>query len=448
MGSFSFSCQIHTVPVCLTQGTTEARLLRANDHLPPRYDEPTLLETGITRMENPQYSEIYETLIRRVFRIDDITLGSAKEPYIARFRGELTLPDSIAAYEQLYNAFKPYRIIPLFRKIDDQQVVLLVAAPPERKPSNPRVNILFFVLTLLSILFSGALSSGVETPLPAQPLAWVAEVFSRGWPFALAMISILVTHEFGHYLVSRRHGVKVSLPYFIPLPFTPFGTMGAFINIKEPPKNRRQLLDIALAGPLAGFVVSVAVVLIGLSLSTLERLPLTIPEGQIIQMEGNSLLYLLLKFIQFGKWLPEPGAFGGVPPLLYWVRYLFTGQPAPLGSLDVFIHPVAWAGWAGLLLTSINLLPVGQLDGGHLAQLLFGKKTTRKFLPVIFLAMVAMGFVWSGWWLWALIILIFGQIYAEPLDQITELNTGRKWLAAAGFFLFLITFTPIPLLIF
>ncbi len=156
------------------------------------------------------------------------------------------------------------------------------------------------------------------------------------------------------------------------MPFSQIGTMGAFINMKEPPKNRKVLLDIGIAGPLAGLIVAIPVLLIGLSLSQITRLQ--VEPGQMIQMEGNSVLYLLSKFAIFGQLLPAPANYAGLSPVLYWLQYFFTGTPSPLGGLDVNLHQVAWAGWIGLLVTAMNLIPAGQLDGGHMLYVLIGQK--------------------------------------------------------------------------
>jgi membrane-associated protease RseP (regulator of RpoE activity) len=204
-------------------------------------------------------------------------------------------------------------------------------------------------------------------------------------------------------------------------------------------------MDIGVAGPIAGYIVSILVILIGLSLSRLDTLPLHFPPGHGVQMEGNSLTYLLLKYIHFGQVLPRPASYGNTAPLLYWLRYFFTGRPFPLGGLDVMIHPVAWAGWAGLLVTSLNLIPAGQLDGGHIFQLLFGAKWSRRILPFILAGLVGLGFVWSGWWLWAVLVFLFGRVYAEPLDQITQLDPLRKALGFIALVIFLLTFIPVPL---
>jgi membrane-associated protease RseP (regulator of RpoE activity) len=218
--------------------------------------------------------------------------------------------------------------------------------------------------------------------------------------------------------------------------------MGAFIRLKEPPKNKRILLDIGIAGPLAGLVVAIPVLLYGLSLSKLDTI--TLHPGQAFTLEGNSLLYLAAKFLIFGQLLPAPASYGGVSPLFYWVRYFFTSQPLPLGGVDVLISPVAWAGWAGLLVTALNLIPAGQLDGGHVMYVLLGKRA-RQLWPAIMIALILLGFAWSGWWLWALLIFMLGRLYAEPLDQITPLDPRRRAVAWLGILIFFLVFTPVPL---
>jgi membrane-associated protease RseP (regulator of RpoE activity) len=160
-------------------------------------------------------------------------------------------------------------------------------------------------------------------------------------------------------------------------------------------------------------------------------------------IEGNSLMYLLAKFLAFGKLLPSPINMGGLPLPLYWLKFFFTGQPFPLGGTDVFIHPVAFAGWAGLLVTALNLIPAGTLDGGHILFSLFGDRT-RKFYPFIMVILVGLGFVWSGWWLWAAMLFLLGRVYAEPLDQITSLDPTRKVLAVLALVIFVLAFTPVP----
>ncbi len=399
--------------------------------------------------DQPLLYERIELAVRRIFSIEDTTYGDERQGYVVKYHGRILLPDTAEAYDRLADAVATLGLTPLFRYENGRQTVILVTSRQKARPSNPRTNLIFFILTLISVWFTGGMLNLQEMPDNAMGFIWA--VISGGWPFAISMLAILTAHEFGHYLIGRKHGAAVSLPYFLPLPFplSPFGTLGAFINMKELPKNRRVLMDIGIAGPLAGLAVAIPVVLIGLSLSELSPLPAA-PLGSGLgqtQLEGNSILYLLLKFIVFGEFLPAPADYGGLPPLLYWMRYIFTGQPLPYGGMDVLLHPVAWAGWGGILITSLNLIPAGQLDGGHLLYVLFGRERARQIYPLVLMALGLLGFVWSGWWLWAVLIFLFGRTYAEPLDQITELDPRRKRLGVLTLIVFILVFTPVPLVL-
>lgn len=382
--------------------------------------------------------------LKRLFRIEGKIWGSGKEGVLIQYRGKLLKP-SQDAYDQLAQVVRPYGITPLFHAREGQHLITLKEGVFEEKENKVWVNLILFFFTVLSVIFAGILSSysGPVTSDLSVVLASARQDLGQAFAFAASLLGILLAHEFGHYFAARKHGTAVTLPYFIPFPLSPLGTMGAFIRLQEPPKNKRVLLDIGIAGPLAGFLVAVPITILGLWLSPVEALPATFPEG--FAFEGNSLLYLFLKYVVHGKILPQPASFQGLSPVLYWLQYFFTGTPLPKGGLDVLIHPVAWAGWAGLLVTALNLIPAGQLDGGHLIYVLFGKKA-QKLLPVILGILVLLGFVWSGWWLWAFLVFVFGRVHAEPLDQITKLDPTRRALAWLGLLIFLLVFTPIPLL--
>jgi Zn-dependent protease len=388
--------------------------------------------------------EILTSIVRRVFRVDEVTLGDPKKDYFLRYRGELIV-DSLAAYDQLAAALLPYNITPLFRIEDGRQTILLMQGTLNLKPGRVWVNILLFVLTLFSVLFAGAMYS-YSGAVPQDALGQIWTLVTHlwvGWPFALSLLAILLAHEFGHYFVGRRRGAAVSLPYFIPFPISLLGTAGAFIQLKQLPKNKRALFDLAIAGPLAGLVVAIPLLLFGLSRSSLSIVN-AVPGGLA---EGNSLLYLLAKFVVFGKLLPEVPGLTGLPLLTHWISYFFVGQPSPVGSLDVMINPVAWAAWAGLLVTFLNLIPAGQLDGGHVIYAVFGKRV-KFIVPVILVVTILLGFFWSGWWLWAFLIFFLGRVHAEPLDQITQLDASRKALAVLMLVIFLLVLMPVPLLTF
>ncbi len=390
-------------------------------------------------------TEILTSLVARVFRVEDVTAGDPdhKGPQL-RYRGRLLHEDSVSAYDQLAASVKQYGLTPLFRLEKGEQVIYLVDTPPKQKPANPWVNVILFVLTVFSVMLAGAFMSAdfpngaASAGLGGQIVFWLKYILA-GWPFALAMLGILVAHEFGHYLVSRYHKTPATLPYFIPFPLSPLGTMGAAILMKGVPKNKRILFDIGVAGPLAGMLIAIPVLFLGLSMSTLGSIDAT--PGSFI--EGNSLIYLFAKFAVFGKLLPQPASYGGMSHFLYWVRYFFTGQPSPIGGTDVFIHPVAFAGWAGLLVTALNLVPAGTLDGGHVVHSLFGDKARRAF-PFLIAIMVGLGFFWSGWWLWAFLLFWLGRVNAETLDQITPLDPKRRLVAFLVILLFVLVFTPVP----
>jgi membrane-associated protease RseP (regulator of RpoE activity) len=350
------------------------------------------------------------------------------------------------AFEQLTNDLRPQRITPMFRMDEGQHAILLVPHVFEARPSNPWINVVLLGLTFFSALLTGAQYASSQ---PADSLSgYFASLLGNlwsGWPFALSLMTILLFHEFGHYFAGRLHRVHLTLPYFIPLPFLSLlGTMGAVILWKEPPKNRRILLDIGLAGPLAGLVVAIPILLYGLATSYTDQI--SIPPGQGIQLEGNSILYLLSKLAVFGQLLPAPASYGGENIIEYWLRYFFTGRPLPVGGTDVMLNQVAWAGWAGLLLTALNLIPAGTLDGGHVLYSL-GGRWAKKLLPIILVTLLLLGLVFTGWWLWAFLIFFLGRMYAEPLDQITPLNMGRKVMAVIGIIVFILIFIPVPLII-
>ena len=413
-------------------------------------------------------TEVLTSLVARIFHIDDITALDPAKGQVMRYRGRLLGDDSASSYDQLAASVKPYELTPLFRLEKGEQVIYLVKSPPEQTPARPWVNVILFVITIFSVMLAGVDVDGLPPAGIWDYLVFAFVHIFSGWPFALAMLGILLAHEFGHYLVSRYHKTPATLPYFIPFPLSPLGTMGAAILMKGIPKNKRILFDIGVAGPIAGMLVAIPVLIFGLSLSKVETVadfvyPPVVPgqatycpnpsyveggKGEYVcpldnLFEGNSLFYLGAKYLAFGRLLPSPVDYRGVNPILYWLRYFFTGQPLPIGGLDVTIHKVAFAGWAGLLVTAMNLVPAGTLDGGHVVYSLFGEKA-RKAFPYLIGLLLVMGVFWSGWWLWAFLLFWLGRVNAETLDQITPLNLPRRVVAVAMIVLFVLVFTPVP----
>ncbi|MDQ7838972.1 MAG: site-2 protease family protein [Thermodesulfobacteriota bacterium] len=275
------------------------------------------------------------------------------------------------------------------------------------KGSSIAVNILLFLLTVISTTAAGALQQGVS--LVALLKDWT--LLTKGIPFSFTLLAILITHEMSHYFVSRYHGVQVTLPFFIPAPSV-IGTFGAFIRIKSPMEDRRVLLDIGLSGPLGGAVVAIPVLYIGLKMSTIQVMPK--PAGVEL---GSSILLDQMVRLALGK-LPD-----------YY---------------QIVLHPVAFAGWIGLLVTSLNLIPVGQLDGGHIAYAILGEKSKRLAIGC-FIALIILGLVgWSGWFIWAGLLYVMGWQHPPPLNPAIPLDTKRKWLGVLALILFVVTFTPTP----
>lgn len=387
--------------------------------------------------------EILNQLVARVLRVEDVTSLNPQQGgphgFLTRYRGRLLDEDSASAYDVLAGSLDPYRISPYFRLEDGKHVIYLAPKQADARPEKVSTNIILFILTVLSVMMAGA---QVEGPIPQDflgQLLLIAQNIFSGWPFALSLLGILLAHELGHYFMSRYHKTPATLPYFIPFPFSPLGTMGAAILMRGAPKNKRILFDIGVAGPIAGLIVAIPVLLYGLSLSTLGTIEPN-PNGFL---EGNSLIYLLSKFIVFGQLLPAPAAPQGI---LYWLQYFFTGRPIPFGGLDVFIHNVAFAGWAGILVTALNLIPAGTLDGGHVVYALFGEKAKKAF-PFTVGLLLALGIFWSGWWLWAALLFWLGRVNAQPMDQITELDPKRKAVAYAMIVVFILAFTPVPFML-
>lgn len=270
-----------------------------------------------------------------------------------------------------------------------------------------------FLLTCFTTLWAGAYQT-YNGPVRG-PVNFLLSDPGRIWqglPFAGALLFILTTHELGHYVLSKVHGVPASLPLFIPGPPHFIGTFGAIIRIRGPILDRRALFDIGVAGPLAGFIVAVAALIVGLHLSTVAERTATL------------------------------GLHLGEPLLLQFLAWLVIGPISP--ESDIVLHPIGFAAWFGLFVTSLNLLPIGQLDGGHVAYALWGRhQRTMAFIFVPIL--IVLGFVgWPGWFLWAVMAGLFGLGHPPVMDPHVPLGRIRTivgWIALA---VFVSTFVPVP----
>jgi membrane-associated protease RseP (regulator of RpoE activity) len=350
------------------------------------------------------------------------------------FLGDLLMQDSEAAYDLIAGRWRPHNYTPMLRRRPGQ--VALVAQPGVviPKPSNPWINLALALATIVAVLFTGA---SVECEcIPSTLDHWLA-----GLPMMLAMMVILLTHEFGHYFAARYHKVAVTLPYFIPLPLvSPVGTLGAFIQLRSPFKTKKQLFDIGVAGPLGGLIFAIPLVFWGVANSSVS----SINRGVNSVLEGNSIFYLAVKYFVHNQLLPSFDQYSNLP---FWREFLvlLAGVIPPGGGEDVFLNSLAFAAWFGLFVTAMNLLPVGQLDGGHVIYCLLGEKARWLGLTLIGL-MLLVGFWWNGWWVWAILVyFVIGPGHPPPLNELPPLGLPRTLLAYVMIFIFIILFMPNPL---
>src|SRR5215831_15593485 len=335
--------------------------------------------------------------------------------YTLRWSGDLLQPTH-RVLGLLEARFKPYGYTPFLKR--DKGVTWVQATPLAAvvERSRPAVNGVLFVLTLLSTIAAGCLVAGSFPFVTFDPLRSPARLLD-GLPFAVTLLAILGTHEFGHYFTARAYGASVSLPYFIPAPppLFLFGTLGAVIRMRSPARDRNSLFDIAVAGPLAGLAVALPALWLGLSWSRVGA----IPEGGGMTF-GDSLLMRFMTYL----------VFGDVP-----------------AGMDVFVHPVALAGWVGLFVTALNLFPVGQLDGGRIAYALFGPH--HRFVSIgTFFGLLALGLA-SGslnWIVFAgLVFLLIGFHHAPPLDDLTPLSRERYAVGVFCLVLLILLIPPVPI---
>jgi membrane-associated protease RseP (regulator of RpoE activity) len=279
------------------------------------------------------------------------------------------------------------------------------AAALRRSRALRPVHVVLFLLTLLTTTMAGSFSAGVN---PLEDL----RLLVHGLPFSATLMTILLVHEMGHFLVARWHGVEATPPYFIPGPPFLIGTFGAFIRMRTP-TNRRALFDVGAAGPWAGFLVAIPAVIYGLSISTVGP-PVEEPEGLLL---GDSLAFAALARLALGV------------------------SPA---EVTITLHPIALAGWFGLFVTFLNLLPVGQLDGGHVVYALLGRfhRLVARLGLAVILGLAFLG--WNGWLIWAVLVTMIGLDHPPTVDD-TPLDPRRRlgaWLTVG---LFVVTFMPVPL---
>jgi Zn-dependent protease len=334
------------------------------------------------------------------------------------FRGPLRDSASVS-FEKLNRAL-PAGFVPLVQ--EDEQLgakIVLIPKPAEdevsRKPVRPWLHWLLFGLTIITTTWAGATHQGVD-------LARDPGRFTVGLPYSIGLLLILGVHELGHFFMARRHAINVTPPFFIPVPFG-LGTFGAFIQMRSPPTNRKALFDVAVAGPLAGLVIAVPALLLGLRYSSISAgagADGTVSHGFLHGATvGSSILFTVL-------------------------TRLSLGEAAQYGAL-VHLSPLAFAGWLGLFITALNLLPVGQLDGGHTTRAMFGTRIGQTISSVAMWSLFLLAlFVWPGLMMWALIVFLIAGRGTPPLNDLTPLDTGRTVLGYIAMLILLLILAPMP----
>ena len=288
------------------------------------------------------------------------------------------------------------------------ETLVHVQRRPRPRFARTQVNLILLFVTILTTTFFGGAWNWAD--YSGKPFLSAESIGFGGLFFTLPLLTILGSHEMGHYLVAKRYKVQASLPFFLPsLP--PLGTFGAFISMRDPIPNRRALLDIGVSGPLVGFAIAIPVTLAGLALST-----------------------------------GAPGVSAGVageairPSILFSFLSLFFPLPQTLG-----MHPLAFAGWVGLFVTAINLLPAGQLDGGHVARALLGNRQVYvSWAAVLILFGLSITFSYPGWFLFGFLIFVLGIRHPPPLNDITRLDVTRKLVGIGAVAILVLTFVPQP----
>jgi membrane-associated protease RseP (regulator of RpoE activity) len=331
------------------------------------------------------------------------------------FRGHL-ITDPETGYTLLRERFAQLGYTPLLHSKEGYEWV--TAIPIVFAQSTPQrwwINVALFCASILSTMLVGALLEQGQPDFVAAMMAILREPYRilSGLPASATIMSILTVHELGHYFAARRHGLDSSLPYFIPLPFGLIGTMGAVIRMRTPWEDRNALFDVGAAGPLAGIIVALPLFFIGMMVS-----PATPPQ--------------------------EIGTELGAPLLLRWMEdivYMLRGLPE---DYVIYVNSWAFTAWFALFVSGLNLLPIGQLDGGHVAYAVLGDKMRILSLAVLVLVGLLGIVLWPGWFTWIFFSMLSGWMHPPPLNTLAPLSHGRKVVGIIVFALMVLLFTPAP----
>ena len=392
------------------------------ENLSPSNDPPPVETAPVRPINVAEESQLRNCFPWSVYYVQNIEY----RPQAVICRGQLRTMAS-AAYEQIKTNIEGQfgdRFLVIFQEgMNDKPFFVLVPNPQAVKPnhqqdsekiSEPVLALLLLVATLFSTTFVGLKIGGFNVTQLESDFT----LFFKGLPYALGLIAILGTHELGHYLTARFYKIRTTLPYFIPIPFF-LGTFGAFIKMQSPIPHRKALFDVSIAGPLAGFIMTIPLLIWGLAHSEIVGLPEK--TGMLNPNALNpkySILLALLSKLALGSELTAKSA--------------------------IDLHPVAVAGFLGLIVTALNLMPVGQLDGGHIVHAMFGQRTAVIIGQIARLLLLILSFIREEFLFWA-IILLFVPLVDEPaLNDVTELDNQRDFMGLMSMALLLLIILPLP----
>lgn len=352
--------------------------------------------------------EHVKSVVARHFPVYDVKVSYDVVEFYCRV-DETMLEES---FERLREEMAPQGYIPMITYRKGEHVVI-VGKKPKSRHRSIYVNLAMLIITLTAMTFAGILDWASYADVPSNETYSLANMATGILVFTLPLFAILAVHELGHFFMARKRKVAASLPFFIPS-IPPLGTFGAFISLRDPIPNRKSLLEIGIAGPLAGLLLAIPIGIVGLMLTNIDAKP--VPDD----FETGSIVRV---------------AF----PLIYnWIEQLTPIQG------DYLLHPMAFAAWVGFLVTALNLLPAGQLDGGHIARAVLGRNAKYASWATIAI-LIALSFFYFAWMLFAILILFLGAKHPPPLNDITKLDSKRKALGIFAFVILVIAFAPVPI---
>ena len=366
---------------------------------------------NINNLTNPDI-ELLKKEVSKYFPIYDIRSNLNTVAFFCRI-DEFTLEEK---FDLLRISLSEKGYIPMLR-YEKGEHILYVIQKPKKKEKSIWINVSLLIATIITTILTGSILnmgySDIWSVSNVINILSIENLLSGTVFFAFPLISILFVHEMGHYFISKKHGIKTSLPFFLPIPpILPgfnIGTFGALISSGDPMPNKKALFDVGISGPFAGFIIAIPVTAIGIATSEIVPIP-SFSSGDIIL--GSSFLFILLTNI------------------IHTIPADFT----------ININSVAFAGWIGLLITSINLLPAGQLDGGHIFRAVLGKKQKWAGWIAVFIMIL------TGWMFFAIIIVfLMGMMHPPPLNDYTHLDTKRKLLFLVALAILLLCFIPFPI---